>query len=353
MTLGESKTKILCIGEEWRGSNASGLFYALSRIGCITTIVNELAYVSVKGAGFPAKAMNWSIRKAQIHDFNNQLTKITKSVRPDWVLVYKGAFIKPETIQFWKKLHLPVVNFFPDVSFLAHGKYIPNCIPLYDHIFTTKTFAAKDLQTHFNYSSSDVSFIPHGFDPTLHRRMDVFGSPFSCEASFIGNYSKHKSLFLGYLKGVYPQLDLKIWGGTWTHIENELKGSVMGIGIHGDLYVNAINASTINIALLSEQVRGASSGDQITSRTFHIPASGGFMLHQRTGELLSYFEEDKEVACFSSKEELVEKTRFYLGNDKARRWIQENGYNLVVKNHSLDERANRILLKLKEKGIIK
>ena len=248
---------------------------------------------------------------------------------------------------------VPIVNFFPDFSFLAHGKYIPRCISLYDHIFTTKTFAAKDLQTHFSYNPSNVSFIPHGFDPTLHRRMDVSDSPFSCEASFIGNYSKHKSLFLGYLKGVYPQLDLKIWGGTWRGIQNELKGAVMGIGIHGDMYVDAINTSTINIALLSEQVKGASTGDRITSRTFHIPASGGFMLHQRTDELLSYFEEDKEVACFSSKEELVEKIKFYLGNDVPRRRIQENGYNLTVKNHSLDERANRILLKLREKGIIK
>ncbi|MBX2943817.1 MAG: glycosyltransferase, partial [Cyclobacteriaceae bacterium] len=296
--MAESKTKILCIGEEWRGSNASGLFYALSRVGCITTVVNELAYVSVKGAGFSTKAMNWSIRKTQIQDFNNQLTKITKSVKPDWVFVYKGAFIKPETIYFWKKHGLPVVNFFPDVSFLAHGKFIPSCIPLYDHIFTTKTFAAKDLQTHFNYSPFDVSFIPHGFDPTLHRKMDISNSPFSCEASFIGNYSKHKELYLASAMQMSPRLDLKIWGTTWNQsITSLLTEVIQNIGVLGDSYVLALNSSKINIALLSEAVLGASSGDQITSRTFHITGCGGFMLHQRTQELLEYFEEGKEIAC--------------------------------------------------------
>lgn len=349
----KNRSRILCIGEEWRGSNASGLFYALSRSGCIVNIVNELQYVSVQAITVSTKSLNRLTRSFQVNDFNYYLKLVTKSFKPDLVLVYKGAFIKQESILCWKKAGIPVVNFFPDVSFLAHGKYIPKCIPLYDHIFTTKTFAAKDLQSHFNYSSSKVSFIPHGFDPLVHQKLDSNQSEFMCDASFIGNYSAHKSQFLAYLKREYPQLDLKIWGGTWKHIENALMGSVMGIGIHGDLYVDAINASTINIALLSELVKGASTGDQITSRTFHIPASGGFMLHQRTEELLSYFEEDKEVACFSSKEELVEKIKFYLGNDTVRKKIQENGHNLVVKNHSLDERANRILLMLREKGIIK
>lgn len=352
--MGESKTKILCIGEEWRGSNASGLFYALSRVGCITTVVNELAYVSIRGVGFSAKAMNWSIRKAQIHDFNNQLTQITKSVKPDWVLVYKGAFIAPETIQFWKRLGLPVVNFFPDVSFLAHGIYIPRCIPLYDHIFTTKTFAATDLQNHFNYNPSDVSFIPHGFDPTLHRKMDTSDSPFSCEASFIGNYSKHKELFLTAVKQKYSVLDLRIWGATWGQSKASLlKNVIQGITVVGDSYTLALNSSKVNIALLSEIVEGASSGDQITSRTFHITGCGGFMLHQRTQELLEYFEEGKEMACFDSMEELTEKIKYYLENDRERIKIQEAGYLRAQNSYSLDIRALELMKILEFKDLIK
>ncbi|MCW5583869.1 MAG: glycosyltransferase [Gammaproteobacteria bacterium] len=346
--------RILCIGEEWRGSNASGLFYALSRIGCTTTVINELAHISLRGSGFLTKAINWGVRSTQIQDFNAHLIKISKSVKPDLVLVYKGSFIEPETIQFWKKFGVPIVNFFPDVSFLAHGKYIPRCISLYDHIFTTKTFAAKDLQTHFSYNPSNVSFIPHGFDPALHRRMDVSDSPFSCEASFIGNYSKHKSLFLGYLKGVYPQLDLKIWGGTWGQsMTSPLTAVIQNIGVLGDSYVLALNSSKINIALLSEAVLGASSGDQITSRTFHITGCGGFMLHQRTQELLEYFDEGKEMVCFDSMEEMAEKIKYYLLNEQERIKIQEAGYQRAQKAYSLDNRALELLVTLKTRGIIK
>src|SRR5437879_3666429 len=109
--------KILCIGEEWKGSNASGLFYALSRVGCVINMVNELKYVSLNAKSFIAKALNNSIRDFQVHDFNEQLKSITSPFLPDLVLVYKGAFIKPSTILYWNDLKISVVNFVPDVSF--------------------------------------------------------------------------------------------------------------------------------------------------------------------------------------------------------------------------------------------
>lgn len=345
--------KILCIGEEWRGSNASGLFYAFSRIGCTTTVINELAHISLRGSGFLTKAMNRIVRSTQIRDFNSQLIKISKSVKSDLVLIYKGAFIEPETIQFWKNLGVPVVNFFPDVSFLAHGKYIPKCVPLYDHIFTTKTFGAKDLQYHFGCAPSKVSFIPHGFDPLIHRKLHVLQSSFSCEASFIGNYSKHKESYLVSAMERYPELDLKIWGTTWSQSRSSLlSGAIQDVAVLGDSYSLALNSSKINIALLSEAVEGASSGDQITSRTFHIPGSGGFMLHQRTNEVLEYFEEDKEMVCFGSIEEMTEKMRYYLVNDEKRRNIREAGYLHAQKSYSLDCRTIQMLKILEARGII-
>src|SRR5258706_5705637 len=121
--------KILCIGEEWKGSNASGLFYAISRTGCLTNVVNEQRYINTSAANFGTKVVNKVIRGGQIADFNDQLTHITISFAPDLALVYTGAYIEPKTILFWKSKGIRVVNFFPDVNFLAHGHLIPQCIP--------------------------------------------------------------------------------------------------------------------------------------------------------------------------------------------------------------------------------
>lgn len=343
---------ILCIGEEWRGSNASAFFYALSRAGHSVNLVNELTFVSLKAISIRTRFLNRLVRAFQVNDFNRHLMRSAKAFKPDLVLVYKGAFILEETLFFWKRLGLPVVNFFPDVSFLAHGKHIPASIPHYDHIFTTKTFAAADLARNFNYRIEDVSFIPHGFDPMVHRPMENKSSPFKCDASFIGSFSPHKESYLIELKRKNPSLNLKIWGENWPKVSNKIDDAIQSISVVGDLYTQALNSSIINLALLSERVKGASRGDQITSRTFHIPGSGGFMLHQRTNELLQYFEEGLEVACFESKEEFIDKTKYYLANETQRETIRKNGQERAWKDHTIDQRASQVIKILKDKNFV-
>ena len=135
--------------------------------------------------------------------------------------------------------------------------------------------------------------------------------------------------------------------------DKHLIGAVQGRSVIGDLYSLALNSSAINIALLSERVEGASIGDQITSRTFTIPATRSFMLHQRTEEVHEYFVEDKEMACFDSADELVDKVRYYLKAERVREEINKHGYERAVKHHSLDARAVRFLDVLKKRELLK
>lgn len=344
--------KILCIGEEWRGSNASGMFNALSRLGHLIFIHNELSFLGLRSRTVPAKALNWLLRSVYVSDFNFCALRLVESFRPDLIFVYKGAFLKAETVFCWKRKGIPIVNFFPDVSFLAHGTNIPECVPLFDHLFTTKTFGARDLRLNFGVDESNVSFIPHGFDPGVHRPVSV-DSGFVCDASFIGNSSLHKIACLRRLKEGVHEIDLRIWGSTWNkHKQCILSNSIQASSVEGDLYALALSSSRINIALLSEKVDGASRGDQITSRTFHIPAAGGFMLHQRTEEVLQYFDEDVEMACFSSPDELINKVKYYLRYETSREQIRQRGHVRALAEHSLDKRAETVIQRLKEKGII-
>src|SRR6185437_17120834 len=97
----------------------------------------------------------------------------------------------------------------------------------------------------------------------------------------------------------------------------------------GEEYVHAITASSINLGILAESRIGASSGDNITSRTFHIPASGGFMLHERTDELLELFTEDVSVAFYDGPQELIAKVDKYLPLTMSRRRIADCGRAVV------------------------
>ena len=86
-------------------------------------------------------------------------------------------------------------------------------------------------------------------------------------------------------------------------------------------------ASRINLAFLRKANR-----DQHTTRTFEIPACGGFELSERTDEVLSFFEEGKEIECFDSVEELKDKAAYYLEHETQRQRIAAAGLARVQRS---------------------
>jgi len=337
--------RVLSIGPLWRGSNAGGLFRALSRAGCFVEILDEFYYVSLKSRNKATKIAERLLRPRQEREFNDAIKSTVTVFKPDVLLVYKGVFVQPETLLFAREKGCQLALFYPDVSMTAHGDNIPKSIPLYDIVFTTKTFGIKDMQS--KYGVKNAHFIPHGFDPDIHRPLptgDEEQQIFGCDASFIGTWSAKKEAILSRLKEAIPDLNLKIWGDQWWRTTTEnIKSSIQGRPVVGDLYALAIQCSSINLGILSEQVAGSSSGDLITSRTFHIPAASGFMLHERNEESILYFTEGKEAAFFDGAEELISKTRQYLNSPDKRNAIREAGYQRAIKDHSLDVRAQQIL----------
>jgi glycosyltransferase involved in cell wall biosynthesis len=333
--------KVLAIGPLWKGSNAGGLFHAMSRAGCIMAVVDEFYFISLQTKRKLAKVLERLIRPLQEDEFNNAIINRLDTFMPDVLLVYKGAFVRPATLQHARKINCKLVLFYPDVSTTFHGPNIPKCIPLYDLIFTTKTFGITDMKQ--RYGVKNAIFIPHGYDPDIHRPLPVSSSDadiFGCDVSFIGTWSPKKEKWLAYLKEHMPGINLKIWGDQWHKATAQIiKSSIQGKSVIGDLYALAIQCSKINLGILSEQVEGASSGDLITSRTFHIPGASGFMLHERNKESVQYFQEDKEVGFFDGPEELVEKVKYYLNNSSVREQVRLAGNKRAMRDHSLDARA--------------
>jgi spore maturation protein CgeB len=119
--------------------------------------------------------------------------------------------------------------------------------------------------------------------------------------------------------------------GPWHKIANSHPNLTLHREAVGDDYVDFMRATKVNLCFLRKVNR-----DLQTARSVEIPASGGFMLAERTNEHLRLFEEDKEAAYFSSTGELLEKVNFYLANDAARNHIalagrrrcEQGGYSI-------------------------
>jgi len=82
----------------------------------------------------------------------------------------------------------------------------------------------------------------------------------------------------------------------------------------------------------------------IRLREFEIPMCGGVHLVNRFPELLEYFEEDKEMLFFDTREELVDKVRFYLSpeRDRTRQLIREKARERAVHEHTWMHRFQKI-----------
>lgn len=348
------KYKILCIGNQWRGSDDGSIFRAFSRAGHFINIIDDKFFVPADSNSFMSKVFRRLGSSFFRRDYNQTIIRQFDSFLPDIVCVYKGASFEKDTLLKMKKAGVPVFCIYPDVSHFDHGPRIPDCIPHYDYIFHTKTFGIEELKNKFRYTKAKL--IQHCADPDIHRKMEVdsqMHTQLYSEASFIGSYSPKKERILADFSARMPECQLKIWGGAWD------KSAVQSIvnawekqTIFGDVYAAAINSCTINIAILSESSKTTLKGDQVTSRTFHIPGCGGFMLHERTAEFLDLFDEDKEAVCFDGPQEMADKVKYYLSHDQERERIALAGYEKVRRYHTSDHRVKEILSGLVSEGLL-
>jgi spore maturation protein CgeB len=342
----QQQFRILCVGETWFGSDARAAFAALRRLGHSIQVVDQNNYVPLHWQTKLSKAIRKAFRPLFVKELMLDVYGILERSRPHCLFVFKGNWVHPEIIKYCRSLGIATVNYYPDVSFLSHGPYIPQALPLYDQIFNTKSYGVGDMQSQLGVRK--VNFLEPGYDPELHRPVSLTNEErktYGCDVAFIGTWSPKKESILLSLRKALPNIRIRIWGFQWDRkCAPALKGSVMGYGITGDEYTKAICGSAICLGLLSEIGLGSSSGDLITARTFQIPACGTFMLHERNPEVLHYFEEGRDAEFFDSSEELARKVNYYLSDERKREEIAKNG--LLRSNredYSIDNRMSSVL----------
>ena len=340
--------RIVMTGESWHGSDCTGLARGFREAGHAVELLGTDQFFPAVGRSLAARGVRRALSPFYGSQFNAKVREAVRLRRPDFVLVFKGTALTPTTLDGIRRRGIWLCNFWPDVTTAGHSGLDERIFARFDHVFTTKSFGIADLER--QYGVTNTSFLPHGFDPLVHRplttpppRWDGSEAP---AASFLGRWSPHKEACLAPLAEALGPGNLAVWGGAWDRVGSAaLRRCLRGGPVFGDFYALAIGASRINLGLLSERCGSASSGDRITSRTFHIPASGGFLLHERTAELTDYYDEGPEVACFGSPDELVEKVRYYLDNEPERRRIAEAGHRRCVRENRWSQRARVIVRK--------
>ncbi len=129
--------------------------------------------------------------------------------------------------------------------------------------------------------------------------------------------------------------------------------------LHGPVadrdYVALFSRSRISLGflVLGDTHRTLRPLRQIRLREFEAPMSGAFYLTEWLEELERHFAVGSEIACFRSREELVERCRYYLAHDAERERVRRAGHERARRDHTWQRRFQDLFAELRRRGVVR
>lgn len=335
-------SRILFIGENWHGSNATSCKRALRYLGCDVFDIDDYHY----WPSWETKRMrlvrrllrNWIIR-----EFGSAVRRMGDAFRPELVFVFKGVMVGPDSLAALQSGGARLFNFYPDWDFGEFYRQFNNdflaCMRSYDVLFTPKSYHIVRFQEN---AVRRVEFLPYAFDPWCHFPVEVSceeRTRYQSEVTFIGSWGQERASHLETLVEKEFPYRLSIWGNDWERLEprSPLRKYCRFVPAYGESQAKILASTKIALAFLKPP-------DLHTARSFEIPAQGAFMLAERSSEHTRFFREGIEIACFSDVNELREKIDYYLHHEGQRQQIAQAGYlHVTQEGHSYIDRMQQVL----------
>lgn len=282
---------------------------------------------------------------------------------------FYDACILPEAIEEIKSLGIKTVNWYCNGSYQLH--LVSKISPYYDFCLVPERFRLND----YKKIGANPIYCQEAANPNIYKPFEL---PKKFDVTFIGQAYGERPRYIKYLFN--KKIDIRVWGFNWknfsreTHLKplkrkpfryaqyllNEmfqldkqnflLPDRILGDPLGDDEMIKIYSRSKINIGF-------SSCGDthkleekilQIRLRDFEVPMSGGFYMIEYMEEMEEFFEIGKEIICYHDMDDLVDKIKYYLKNEKERKKIRQAGYRRCLKEHTWHKRFEKAF---KEMGL--
>ena len=328
---------VLFLGENWFGSCARACCYALRRLGCTVLDIDQQPIFGRWQSRW-LRAGRFLLLRTMVAEYNSTILKWARHWAPDLVIAFKGTHVLPTTVRHLREMRIPVYNYFPDVR--VSGQ-MQSALREYSCVFDTKVNRRADDSSGWRRRV----LLEHGYDADIYNAVALNQAEresLGSDVSFIGTFDPRKGMLMSAIIREIPSVRLRIWGNGWRENcrERNLERSIEDVTAEGAAFPKVVAATAINMGLLT-----GSCGplDEATTRSYEIPACGGFMLHERTPAIREIYREDEEFVAFSRPKELVWKVRHFLASTEERSAIAAAGYRRAVPAYSYDVRMRALL----------
>jgi len=331
------RRSVLVASETWFGSTTFGVSQGFRRLGWDVHEVNTREWIPQYHSRL-LRAARRLLTPLAMRDYNAALRSRIDRLRPTALVTVKGLYLERATLEHAARAGVKTLNYYPDVQF-RHGGLDFSTFALYDRIFTTKPFHLGWLSREIGRDT--VAYLPHGYSPDVHRPLAGEPAVQSVDVAYIGVHTPYKEKWLSALRAAAPELSIAIYGDLW--LENlgtpSLRQCVRGHGVFGEAYRHAIADARICLAIHAGPCEPSGWEDSVSTRTFEIPACGGFMLHIDNEEARTLFTQGEEFDVFGTEEEMIARVLHYLPRQELRQQMASRAHARAVPAYSYDARV--------------
>lgn len=335
---GERRCAVV-VGPYHHGAAANGLSEGLRGRGWNVVEVDLYNYFIIARSR-AVRAANRVLSRAFAAAFNADIQAAVQYNEAEAVICAKGSYVSRATLEALRACNVFTVNYFPDFHF-GYGDVEQATFALYDLMVTTKSFQVEPLAKLIGRDR--VAFVHQGYAPAAHRRRGRTGG-YRWDIAYSGTASPHKLEWLIDVARGFADRRIIIVGDGWRKLASgtPLEPFILGHALTGDLYADVIESSQINLAVHFGRDPVTGWQDNVSTRTFEIPACGGFMLHIDNDEVRSLYDVPEEIDVFNDLASLSAKIELYLDRPDLREPMINRAHARAVPAYGMHSRAAEI-----------
>jgi Glycosyl transferases group 1 len=255
-----------------------------------------------------------------IADVGNIIVHSQKE-HPDYIFLAHSDLIIPQgTKKYLNKIGIVIVGFgMSDPYYFTIDRLASYDIYITNHNDTYK-YCRKILPCHYHRTACDFRF--HGIDRLKKK--------------------KYLSTMIGI--GVHPWFNNKNKRLEYVDFlrENDLVIDTFGDGWRKSCFAHKHIEGVQFRTVIQESKLGLDFQDKtspLSHRMFEYAACGVPVIAKRRAEVLNCFKEDSEILLYENKQELLDKTKFYLKHTDKLIKIGFNAFRRCLKEHDIRNRT--------------
>jgi spore maturation protein CgeB len=269
---------------------------------------------------------------------------------------FYGAHVEPEVIRRIGDMGITTMNWYCNGSY--QFQLVEEIAPAYHYCLVPEKFRLDD----YRRVGANPIYCQEAANPNIYKAYDL---PQEYDVTFVGQRYGNRP---GYIAALADNgIDVRVWGPhwqktsppipLWRYTARRLRQALSGIPpeiviaparcgppLSDDELVKMYSRSKLSLGFTTviQTPRFGRPIKQVRLRDFEATMSGACYLVEYFDELTDFFEPDKEMICFSSPDELIEKTRYYLAHDTERERIRLAGMRRAQQEHTWHKRFETV-----------